>query len=838
MSSGAAPDRLLARRLRAARAALAWERLWPALWPPLGVAGGFLVVALFDLLSLVPPPLHTAILAAFAIAFAGAAAWSLRRLAWPDALAARRRIELNSGLAHRPLAALADAPGMPLDAASARLWEAHRRRMAAAIRRLRIGWPAAGLARRDPWGVRSVLVILLLVGAVDAGPDWRDRLARALTPGWEGGVAAAAASFDIWVTPPDYTGLPPQFLRADTQGTVRIPTGSQLLAQIHGGQGLPRLSIDDQSSDFTAVDRHNFRAASVLTKGQALTVSQGGTTLGRWPIEIIPDNPPVTSFAEPPKATPRAALKLDYEASDDYGVESVKAVIRRQDADLTDKPGNKPGNTIELDLPLPGLHLKEARATSYQDLSPHPWAGLPVEITLVATDALGQTGTSEPVRMILPERNFTNPVARALIEERKELVKDPGSAEAVAEVLEDLNKRPALYRDDAVVYLALDLAALRLRQDDRDAAVAAVVPLLWDTALRIEDGRMSVAEQELRRLQQQLQDALAKGASDEEIDRLTNELKEALNRYLQALAQEMQNNPAGDRPPLDPSRVLTGRDLQRMLDRARELARSGAQQQARELLSQLQDMLENMRMARPGEMQQNGANAAEQTMRGLRDLMQRQQQLLDRSFRAQRSQQGQMGRPNGQPGDQADSGQPGGQQGDQADSGQDDLGGAAKDQEGLRRALGEIMRRMGEGLGDIPDPLGRAERAMRDAAAALQRAAPGDAIGPQSEALDQLQQGARDFAKQLRENMAKGWGSPADDDTGTTDRDTPQQGNRDPFGRPLSANGTYDQGNVQIPDDNILQKSRRILDELRRRAGERSRPTIELDYLERLLRRF
>jgi len=29
-----------------------------------------------------------------------------------------------------------------------------------------------------------------------------------------------------------------------------------------------------------------------------------------------------------------------------------------------------------------------------------------------------------------------------------------------------------------------------------------------------------------------------------------------------------------------------------------------------------------------------------------------------------------------------------------------------------------------------------------------------------------------------------------------------------------------------------------ILDELRRRAGERSRPEIELDYIDRLLKRF
>jgi hypothetical protein len=46
---------------------------------------------------------------------------------------------------------------------------------------------------------------------------------------------------------------------------------------------------------------------------------------------------------------------------------------------------------------------------------------------------------------------------------------------------------------------------------------------------------------------------------------------------------------------------------------------------------------------------------------------------------------------------------------------------------GLRRMLGDMMRRLGDGQGDIPEPLGRAERAMRDATEALQRRQPGEA---------------------------------------------------------------------------------------------------------------
>jgi uncharacterized protein (TIGR02302 family) len=823
------PENRLALRMRLARAALMWERIWPAAWPALCVLGVFAVVALFDLLPELPGIGHAAILALFAIAFVGAAAWGVRaarRGGWPDTLAARRRIELASGLPHRPLQALGDRPSAPLDENGRLLWAAHQRRMAAALRRLRVGWPVAGLARRDPWGVRSILTILLLLAAVDAGADWRDRALRAFRPNFADTAASLASSFELWVSPPEYTGLAPQFLRADMTETVPVATGSALLGQVHGGSQVPLLAIDETSEDFTAIDKQNFRIERKLTDGKELSLHQSGSLLGRWPIEIVPDNPPTIAFAEPPAATSRGALRLDFRAADDYGVTSAKAVIRRPDSGSDE--------TIELDLPLPGLNLKKAEAASYHDLTPHPWAGLPVEIRLVATDGLGQTGESEPARMTLPEREFRHPVARAIIDQRKELAKDPRSAGSVAEILGDLNSRPSLFRDDSVVYLGLRVARQRLRGDNSRETIAAVSQLLWDTALRIEDGNLSLAERDLRRLQQKLQEALAKGAPDEEIERLMQEMRAALDRYLQAMAEEMrQHPPDAAKQPVDPSQVLTGRDLQKMLDRAREMARNGARDQARELLSQLQEMLENMRTAQPGDMrQQQGASQAEQMMRGLQQLMQRQQQLLDRSFRA-RSKQGDSGEPNrnGQP-------QAGEQQEGQGDAGEmGEMGDAAGQQESLRRMLGEMMRQLGEGNGNIPDPFGRAERSMRDAAGALGRGRPGDAIGPQSDALDQMQQAARDLAQQFQNQLGSGWGKP-DSSTGATDRAGRERTERDPLGRPVSNNGTYDRGDVKIPDENVLQKSRRILDELRRRAGQRTRPEIELDYIDRLLKRF
>ena len=58
----------------------------------------------------------------------------------------------------------------------------------------------------------------------------------------------------------------------------------------------------------------------------------------------------------------------------------------------------------------------------------------------------------------------------------------------------------------------------------------------------------------------------------------------------------------------------------------------------------------------------------------------------------------------------------------------------------------------------------------------------------------------------------------------------------DPLGRPLHGRELGDDLSVKIPGEIDVQRVRRILEELRRRLADPSRPQIELDYIERLLK--
>ena len=119
-----------------------------------------------------------------------------------------------------------------------------------------------------------------------------------------------------------------------------------------------------------------------------------------------------------------------------------------------------------------------------------------------------------------------------------------------------------------------------------------------------------------------------------------------------------------------------------------------------------------------------------------------------------------------------------------------------------------------------------------DARDALENGQPSQAVDPQTRAVDQLQQGMQSMAEQIIEQM----GQTAQRGSGQTGVQ-PGQG-RDPLGRRWGSGSREAIEGVQIPDQMDLQRAREILQELRKRRGDRSRSLDELQYIDRLLRRF
>src|SRR5437763_6878543 len=281
--------------------------------------------------------------------------------------------------------------------------------------------------------------------------------------------------------------------------------------------------------------------------------------------------------------------------------------------------------------------------------------------------------------MRLPERLFTNPPARALIEQRRILALDANQTSQVYAALEALMIAPELFTPEAGHYLGLFSVARQLEAARTDDAMREAVASLWALAVLIEDGTITDVDKALRAAQEALKQALERGASDEEIKKLTQDLRAALDNFMRQLAEQLKNNPQQLARPLDPNtKMLRQQDLNNMIDRMERMSRSGDKDAAKQLLDQLQQMLENLQMAQPG---QSGESDMEQALNELGDMIRKQQQLRDKTYKQGQDSRRDRMRGKQQPGDQSMS----------------DL---QQDQQGLRDRLKKLQDEMAKrGLG-------------------------------------------------------------------------------------------------------------------------------------------
>ena len=921
-------ERRLERLVSRARGIDVWERSWRGLIPPLVVAGLFLSVSWLGLWLAAPHWMRLAGLVLFGAAFAFSTfgLWHLKPLSRAEAL---RRVDRASGALHRPAAALDDrlaAAGR--DPATDALWALHQRRASAEAARLTAGRPSPRAVEFDRYALRFGVVAALFACAIVAGPQRYARVAAAFDVG-EAGTPGASYRIDAWIDPPAYTGKPPMVLdlasdaARDTANPLPLaaPAGSTVVIRSSGGSPVeiessgPLLApakpktnakADDAKTNDTKTDdtkqgeaesrRADAAKASagsssdsetrlILHGDSRLTLRHGGSLRGVFALTAIPDRPPTIGLREVPKHNARGSLTLAYTVGDDYGVAAAEALFSKPKIDGTPTVGPALVEAPKVQLSLPGLSHGLGDGETTADLSESPWAGASATMVLVARDEGGNEGRSEPVEITLPEKPFTNPIARALVEQRRNLVLNPSDRNKVADALDAMMIEPDAFGESTGVYLGLRFAADSLAQAQTNPQLVAVADYLWGMALQIENGDLSEAEKALRDAEKALRDAIDKRASPDEIAKLTEQLQAAMDKFLKELAQQDQKNDQQQAQNQKSAKSISKSDLQKLIDRLKEQARSGNREEAKKALDELQDILENLKTAKrqkpdpQARAMAEGLNQLDQMMRDQQDLRDetfkkgqgRQQQSeregeepgeeqpgMDgmqgmRPGRSGRSpgqgrQQGQQGQGQQGQGQQGQGQQGQGQQG-QSGQGQGDQGGRGKQgrslgqrQQELRDRLADIQKKLkqaGEGqhaLGDAGDDMKEAEEALKQGESENS----GQAVDAQGRALDALGKGAKKLAEALQKQQGgeqPGGEQGGGEQAGSQGSEQGQQtSDADPLGRPrggsntLNSNSRFDP--LGIP---AAQRAQRVLEELRRRLSDPLRNQEEIDYLERLL---
>lgn len=764
-----------------------WERLWQSFWPVASLVLFYGGLALLGLWQKVSAPVHLICLCLFAAA-AFVFIWrGSKSFQWPRTAHINLRIEQHSGLRHRPLATIIDRLPDNADETAQNVFLRHQARMAQEAQKTKIPLPRRNVVSSDKYYLRHAVLLIFILGLVIAKGASFDRLQQGFAPDIVS-LNGKNASFDLWIEPPEYTHKPTIFLAHAKEGLIDAPAGSMLKFRANGYRFAPGLHYAGKSYALPEISTHSYALDIPLATNGELRITSLFSTLGGWQINATQDSAPRIVILKA-EETPSSALKITYDAQDDYGVKKITAHV---------VPTDETGESADFDIP-PGANGETAHT---EDLTSNLSAGLPVMLRLEAEDGAGHKTVSEPLTVTLPERQFENVISRRLIEDRKSLKGNPSKEkiDAAMRDITDIVIRPQFYRNDTVVFLALSMSARRLIYDDEPEAVRSVIDILWEVALKLEDNGLSLAKRDLREALQKMTTALNdKSLSEAALQEMAQDLQQKMQAYVGALAQALNDRiRAGKKLPVLPSelaRKLTSKniDIGEMLERMRRLTQSGNRDELQAMARALENSLGNLDLQSIDKMQETQAKALE-SLQNLEEIVHRQQSLIETTERAD----------------------------------DDDIASKAKEQSDLRNLLGDSLRQLGEAGLAAPKNFAAADQEMKLSQEALKGGTPQASLPHQRQALQELQKGldqATEAMAQALQQSILSFGMMPGGEEGATD----------PLGRPWR--GT-DQSDVTIPDKSEQRRAQEIIRLLRERANDPGRSQVERNYLDRLLKHF
>ncbi len=825
------------------------ERLTRAFWPFASIVLFTLAILMFGVQDQIALEVAWIGGVLAALGALGALYYGIRAFRWPRRAQAADR--LDASLPGRPIAALEDTQAIGAgDGASEAVWIAHVHRMADRTKNAKPVAPDLKLSRRDPYALRYVALVAVVMAAL-FGSIWRVSSVADLAPGSGGQALASGPAWEGWVEPPVHTGRPSLYLNDITAAALDVPEGSAITLRLYGeiGSLIVEETVSGRTGEIGAASEPA-QSFTVAQDGRIAITGEGGQA---WDIRTIPDLPPDVELTGPIDRTSGGEFEQPFRASDDYGVIAGRAEMVLDLARIDRRYGlalePETQDDIVLDLPMPiSGDRSDFDETLIDNLAQHPWANLPVTLRLVVEDATGQTGEVIDGNATLPGRRFFDPLASAIIEQRRDLLWNRENAKRVGQVLRAVSHEPSDIFRSETAFLKLRVAVRSLETRTSlgqlsDDFVAETAQVLWDIAIEIEDGDLADALERLRRAEDRLSEAIERGATDEEIAELMQELREAMQDYMRQLAEQTPPDQQNQQAQNQNTQEMTGDQLQDMLNQLQELMEQGRMAEAQRLLEQLRQMMENMQVAR-GQPGQQGNNPGQQAMEGLAETLRDQQELSDDAFgdlqeqfgQQQGQQPGQQQGQQGQEGQQQGQNQPGQGQNQQPGQGQNGNQSLADRQDALREQLRRQQQNLpgaGSPEGDAArEALDRAGRAMENAEEALREEDFAGALDDQAEAMEALREGMRELGEQLAQQQ----GQPGQQGDAFGEANDPSS--RDPLGRETGKNGRVGTEENLLQGEDVYRRARELLDEIRRRSSDQTRPEPELDYLRRLLERF
>ncbi len=702
-----------------------------------------------------------------------------------------------------PLTALEDSPASTYY--NKYIWDLHKISVSANLKNINFILPNISFTKYDPLHIRYLLYLFLFIAFFWS---YKNNKIHENIYGWTNFSKYVKQDyhFDLkaWYKPPEYTKLEEKLiLNSKNNGTKRveeiIPNKSELKIFIKSNKKNFSVIEGGELLEVKENKKYNYELSLLLEEDKNIIIDYANKERITFDLSVVKDKKPKIQILSAPNIVNESSLSFVSQVTDDYGIKNITLYISRP---LSFKHFKEEYITYDLYL---NDKMKEnnklVESYFYKYIADLVWAGSDTYLEIIALDYINQT-TKFSGRIKMPTRSFNNKVAMEILKIREKLAKNQITKDSGKKFFIQLfNANQYLLEDNSIItnyktilnlFNATSVINFSLKNQ--------LFKSLYSLAELIDEGDFYQAKKSLEQVEQSLFDSLKENDTDKISTNVKN-LKEKIKSLL-----DLENDKSRNNNPKNLNREDIKEEIEDLAKQIEDLLNTGTKDGVDEKIQKLQQLSENIKNPNNNKELQDKLKQKEEFINKLSELLNEQEKVMEETFNSAA------------------------ERGKFEQSSEGSGGKSPKEkQEELRNTLGNVIREIGASENEIPQDLGRADRAMRQASRDLENGRPDEASNAQGRAVEMIQRSINKINS--KEYMSK---SPQFADKGKENENNKEKeylaDNQN-----IEYQGTSAGGTIKLPSKNRIKNASKIASELYNRYNEEERSLRDKQYIKDLL---
>ena len=701
-----------------------------------------------------------------------------------------------------PLTALEDSPANINY--NKQIWYLHKSSIRANLRNINFILPNISFTKYDPLYIRYLLFLFLSLAIFWS---YKTNKMHENILGWTNFSTYINQDnyFDlkVWYKPPEYTKLEEKLIPIVKKNeNIRVqeivPIKSELKVFIKSNKKNFSVMEGNKTLEVKKNGKNNYELGLLLDKDKNVIINHENKEHVVFDLSVVKDERPKIEVLSAPNVVNESSLSFVSKTTDDYGIKKIILNINRP---LPFKHFEEEHLSFNLYLnEVMQQNTKLVESYFYKYLADIIWAGSDTYIEIIALDFINQS-TKFSDRIKIPKKIFNNKTANAILKIREKLAKNKITKNAGKEYFAQLfNSNKYLLKDNniRVIYKK----TLNLFNDTKIIKFSVKNELfnnLYSLAKIIDEGSFYQAKKNLEQVEQSLFDTVKQNDA-EKVSTNVKKLKEKIESLLD-LENDQDNNNLKN---FNSENIKD--EIEELAKQIEDLLKTGTKEGVDEKMQKLKQLSESIKNPKNNKELEDKQMKKQEFINKLSELLNEQEKIMEETFNraAERGKFEQSSEGSG--------------------------GKSPKEkQEELRNTLGNVIREIGASENEIPQDLGKADRAMRQASRDLENGRPDEASNAQGRAVEMIQRSINKINS--KEFMSK---SPEFADKGKENKNNKEKeylaDNQN-----IEYQGTSAGGTIELSSNKNIKNASKIADELYNRFNEEDRSLKDKEYIKNLL---